>query len=185
MTTLLQISWRMWQWKNFENRPAFNEVTCRQRRLTFFCSPCTAAAVAAQHAVACGRRHLVIRNELPPCPGPDSNTWLFLLSFDMMSELDPPDQVIVFSVVHGEFNDDIYVCRMVVGYQSVVVISRLGGRSCLTSGAWIQPSWVLFLFLICCFKFDFLVFCLTAVKRLKFWFCILNLLNSFAALIDC
>ena len=35
MTTLLQISWRMWQWKNFENRPVFDEVMCRQRRLTF------------------------------------------------------------------------------------------------------------------------------------------------------
>jgi len=26
MITLVQISWRMWQWKNFENRPVFDEV---------------------------------------------------------------------------------------------------------------------------------------------------------------
>jgi len=39
MTTLLQISWRMWQWKNFENRPVFDEVMCRQRRLTFLAHP--------------------------------------------------------------------------------------------------------------------------------------------------
>ena len=40
MTALLQISWRMWQWKNFENWPAFDEVMCRLRRLTFFGPPC-------------------------------------------------------------------------------------------------------------------------------------------------
>ena len=44
MTTLLQISWRMWQWKNFENRPVFDEVMCRQRRLTFFGPPCILSA---------------------------------------------------------------------------------------------------------------------------------------------
>jgi len=34
--TLLQILWRIWQWKNFENRPVFDEVMCRLRRLTFW-----------------------------------------------------------------------------------------------------------------------------------------------------
>jgi len=41
MIALLQISWRMWQWKNFENRPVFDEVMCRLRWLTFFGPPCT------------------------------------------------------------------------------------------------------------------------------------------------
>jgi len=36
MTALLQISRRMWQWKNFENRTVFDEVMCRLRWLTFF-----------------------------------------------------------------------------------------------------------------------------------------------------
>jgi len=40
MTALLQISRRMWQWKNFENRPVFDEVICRLRWLTFFGPPC-------------------------------------------------------------------------------------------------------------------------------------------------
>ena len=39
MIALLQISWRMWQWKNFENRPVFDEVMCRLRRLTFLAHP--------------------------------------------------------------------------------------------------------------------------------------------------
>ena len=29
----------MWQWKNFENRPVFDEVMCRLRRLTFLAHP--------------------------------------------------------------------------------------------------------------------------------------------------
>jgi len=39
MITLLQISWRMWQWQNFEDRPLFDEVMCRLRRLTFLAHP--------------------------------------------------------------------------------------------------------------------------------------------------
>jgi len=35
MITLLQIFWKIWQWKNFENRPVFDEAICRLRRLTF------------------------------------------------------------------------------------------------------------------------------------------------------
>jgi len=34
-----KISWRMWQWKKFENRPVFDEVMCRLRRLTFLAHP--------------------------------------------------------------------------------------------------------------------------------------------------
>jgi len=41
MIALLQISWRMWQLKNFENRPVFDEVMCRLRRLSFFGPPCS------------------------------------------------------------------------------------------------------------------------------------------------
>jgi len=29
MIALMQISWRMWQWKNSENQPTFEEVMCR------------------------------------------------------------------------------------------------------------------------------------------------------------
>jgi len=47
MIAILQIFWRMWQWKNFENRPVFDEVMCRQRRLTFFGPPCTSSARSA------------------------------------------------------------------------------------------------------------------------------------------
>ena len=39
MIALLQIPWRMWQWKNFENRPVFDEVMCRLRRLIFLAHP--------------------------------------------------------------------------------------------------------------------------------------------------
>ena len=35
----LPISWRMWQWKNLENRPIFDEVMCRLRRLTVLAHP--------------------------------------------------------------------------------------------------------------------------------------------------
>ena len=41
MTALLQVSRKMWQWKNFENRTVFDEVMCRLRWLTFFGPPCT------------------------------------------------------------------------------------------------------------------------------------------------
>jgi len=37
MIALLQISWRMWQWKNFENRPEFDEVMRRLRWLRPIC----------------------------------------------------------------------------------------------------------------------------------------------------
>jgi len=40
MTALLQISRRMWQWKNFENRTVFDEVMCRLRWLTVFGPSC-------------------------------------------------------------------------------------------------------------------------------------------------
>jgi len=40
MTVLLQISWRMIQWRNFENLLVFDEVMCRLRWLTFFGPPC-------------------------------------------------------------------------------------------------------------------------------------------------
>jgi len=36
MTALLQISWKLWQRKNFENRPAFDEVMCKMLGPTFF-----------------------------------------------------------------------------------------------------------------------------------------------------
>ena len=39
MTALLQISRKMWQWKNFENRTVFDEVMCRLRWLTFLAHP--------------------------------------------------------------------------------------------------------------------------------------------------
>jgi len=39
MTVLLQISRRMWQWKNSENRPVFDEVMCRLRWLNFLAHP--------------------------------------------------------------------------------------------------------------------------------------------------
>ena len=39
MIALLQISWRMSQWKKIENRAVFDEVICRQRRLTFLARP--------------------------------------------------------------------------------------------------------------------------------------------------
>jgi len=39
MTALLQISRRMQQWKNFENRTVFDEVICRLRWLTFLAHP--------------------------------------------------------------------------------------------------------------------------------------------------
>jgi len=51
MIALLQISCRMWQWKNFENRPVYDEVMCRRRRLTFFGPPCL---------VYCGIARLVL-----------------------------------------------------------------------------------------------------------------------------
>jgi len=35
----LQMSRRLWQWKNFENRPVFDEVMCRLRWLTFLAHP--------------------------------------------------------------------------------------------------------------------------------------------------
>jgi len=36
MTVLLQISWRMSQWRNFENLPVFDEVMCRYVGLLFW-----------------------------------------------------------------------------------------------------------------------------------------------------
>ena len=36
MQTLLQISWRVRQWKNYENRPTFDEVIVKIKRCTFF-----------------------------------------------------------------------------------------------------------------------------------------------------
>jgi len=39
MTVLLQISWRMLQWRHFENLPVFDEVMCRLRWLTFLAHP--------------------------------------------------------------------------------------------------------------------------------------------------
>jgi len=39
MITLLHISWRMRQWKNFENWPVFDEVMCKLRRVTFLAHP--------------------------------------------------------------------------------------------------------------------------------------------------
>jgi len=48
MIAILQISWRMWEWKNFENRPVFDEVMCRKRRLTFFGPPCITNCISPQ-----------------------------------------------------------------------------------------------------------------------------------------
>ena len=39
MIALLQISCRTWQWKNFKNRPVFDEVKRRMRWLTFLAHP--------------------------------------------------------------------------------------------------------------------------------------------------
>jgi len=57
MITLLQISWRMWQWKNFENRPVFDEVMCRLRRLTFMAHPvyCQLRMLINNTNLSCGR----------------------------------------------------------------------------------------------------------------------------------
>ena len=43
MTALLQISRRMWKWKNFENQTVFDKVMRRLRWLTFFGPPCILA----------------------------------------------------------------------------------------------------------------------------------------------
>jgi len=40
MISLFQISLRMWRWKNFEIRPALDEVMCRVPWLYFFGLPC-------------------------------------------------------------------------------------------------------------------------------------------------
>ena len=40
MQTLLQISWRVSQWKNYENRPTFDEVIVKVKRGTFFETQC-------------------------------------------------------------------------------------------------------------------------------------------------
>jgi len=39
MVALLQISLRLWQWKNFENLPVFDKVMCRILGLTFLAHP--------------------------------------------------------------------------------------------------------------------------------------------------
>ena len=67
MITLLQISCRMWQWKNFENRPVFDEVMCRLRRLTFFGPPCICygnsvhMSVCLSHAWVVSKRLNIIK----------------------------------------------------------------------------------------------------------------------------
>jgi len=68
MIAIFQISWRMWQWKNFENRPVSDEVMCRQRRLTFFGPPCMCnggARTISQAAFLITVRLSKLLNQLP------------------------------------------------------------------------------------------------------------------------